>query len=105
MICVDASLAMKWILPEPYSSEARAMYQASLRAAEQMVAPPLLPIEVTNVLRQRMRRPEPLSLGDARSRLQQFLTYPITLSAPPGLYESALALADAQNLPAAYDAH
>ena len=34
-----------------------------------------------------------------------FLAFPITLTAPARLYNQAIALADAHNLPAAYDAH
>ncbi len=105
MMCVDASLAAKWILAEPQSSQARALYRAGIAAGEQIVAPPLLPVEVTNILRQRMRRQQPLSLADAQQRLQRFLAFPISFSAPAGLHERALTLAATHNLPAVYDAH
>jgi predicted nucleic acid-binding protein len=105
MICVDASLAAKWLLPEPHSPEAIALLRACLSAGDRMVAPPLLPIEVTNVLRQRMRRPPGLTLPDVFQLPRQFLTFPVALTAPAGLYELALTLADTHNLPAVYDAH
>jgi predicted nucleic acid-binding protein len=55
MICVDASVAVKWILNEENSDRANALYRAAMRTGETIVAPPLLPLEVTNILRQRMR--------------------------------------------------
>ncbi len=106
MICVDASLAAKWILLEDYSQQARGLYRACIQADERMVAPPLLASEMTNILRQRMRRGQPrLSLSDAAQLLQHFLSMPVALVAPPRLHETALAVADRHNLAAAYDAH
>jgi predicted nucleic acid-binding protein len=69
-----------------------------------MVAPALMPIELTNILRQRMRRQPPMSLMEARARLAQFLAMPINLATPSGLYDRALELAANHNLPSAYDA-
>jgi predicted nucleic acid-binding protein len=106
VICVDASLAAKWILEEEFSDKAEALLIACTQTGERIIAPPLLPIEVTNILRQRMRTPHaPLSLQDATVLLQRFLALPVELVSPEQLYETALALADAYNLPAAYDAH
>ncbi|MBM2811438.1 MAG: hypothetical protein HW416_2197 [Chloroflexi bacterium] len=106
MICVDACLAAKWILEEEFSDQAQALLVSAIREGSRVVAPPLLPIEVTNILRQRMRRDRPpLALADATELLERFLDLPVDIVAPDGLYESALALADAYQLPAAYDAH
>lgn len=110
MICVDASLAAKWIFPEPYSQEARALYNATLQNGERVVAPPLLPVEVTNIIRQHMRRAKPprlqaLTLAEANSTLAHFLSFPIELSMPRGLHERALTVAATHGLPAVYDAH
>lgn len=104
MICVDASLAAKWLFEEEHHREARAVYRGAVRASERIVGPPLLPIEITNVLRQRMRR-EGLSLSDANRLLGQFLAFPVAIVAPAQLHERALALADAHHLPVVYDAH
>src|SRR6266516_173907 len=110
MICVDASVAAKWVFAEPYSQEARALYKATIQNGERVVAPPLLPIEVTNIIRQHMRRAkppqiQPLTLAEATSALGQFLTFPIELTLPPRLHEAALTLAATRGLPAVYDAH
>src|SRR3954451_2272547 len=104
MIVVDASVAAKWILVEEHSDKAQALHSACTQAGERIIAPPLLTSEVTNVLRQQMRR-SGLSLADATALLRQFLSLAIMLRAPSDLHEQALAFADAFNLPAAYDAH
>jgi predicted nucleic acid-binding protein len=56
MIVVDASVAAKWILAEPHSDRAEALYNATLQAGEPIVAPGLLLFEITNILRRRMVR-------------------------------------------------
>ncbi len=81
------------------------MYHATILADEPIYAPPLLPIEVTNVLYQRVRSPGRMSRDEAAALLADFLAFPIVLHNPEGLHQRALALADAHGLPATYDAH
>ncbi|MGI8554095.1 MAG: type II toxin-antitoxin system VapC family toxin [Dehalococcoidia bacterium] len=104
MIVVDASVAAKWVLIEEYSTEALAVYESESREGQPALAPHLLPFEVTNIIRQRMRR-EGRSLAEGMQLLQEFLTFPITLASPPALHLRALEIADRHDLPAAYDAH
>ena len=104
MIVVDASVVTKWILAEPHTDRAEALYNDTLQAREPIMAPSLLLFEITNVLRQRMVRTG-LSLQRAQQLMTQFLGLPLTLASPNGLYQRALALADTHTLPAAYDAH
>jgi predicted nucleic acid-binding protein len=98
-------VAVKWILNEERSDHARALYQAALQAGELIVAPELLPLEVTNILHQLMRAKDGLSLAEAARQLDDFLAFPIELHNPVGLHYWALVLADALGLPATYDAH
>ena len=105
MICVDASLAVKWVLAEEHTPQATSLYRATLLAGEPIIAPPLLPIEATNILRQRMRRQPPLSQDDALRLLDQFLSFSVALRNPPGLHRLALKIAADYGLSAAYDAH
>jgi predicted nucleic acid-binding protein len=105
MICVDASLAVKWVLDEERSDQARALFRALERAGRDIVAPPLLPFEVTNILRQRTRATNGISLDAATELLDRFLGLPIAIFDPDDLHRRALALAHAFDLPAAYDAH
>lgn len=78
MICIDASVAVKWVVEEDWSEQARALYQLAIREKELVVAPPVMPIEVTNILRQRMRT-SGISLGEASTLLDDFLTYRFTI--------------------------
>lgn len=105
MICVDACLAVKWVLEEADTPRATALYRATLLAGESIVAPPLLPIEATNILRQRMRRQSPLPLEDGLRLLDQFLTFAVTLYNPAGLHRRALEIAATHEFSATYDAH
>lgn len=104
MICVDASLAAKWVLPEDYSDEALALYSASAELGEPIVAPALLPYEVTNILHLRTIRSD-LSSPDAQTLLARFLAFPVLLQESPRLHERALSLAALFDLSATYDAH
>ena len=104
MICADSSVAAKWSFVEEHSFQARALLRDALAQQDPIVAPPLLPSEVANVIRQRMRQGQ-VQLDEARALLAQFLALPISLQAPETLYERALVLADEHNLPAIYDAH
>src|SRR5918998_2835670 len=105
MICVDASVAVKWILAEERSDRADALYDATVDAYQPIIAPQLLPVEVTNILRQRMRAQSGISLVTATEFLDAFLALPIEFHNPAGLHHQALVLADALDLPTTYDAH
>ncbi|MFN8593661.1 MAG: type II toxin-antitoxin system VapC family toxin [Thermomicrobiales bacterium] len=105
MICVDASVAVKWVLQEELAEQARALYADALAAREPIIAPPLLAIEVTNTLFRRTRTPEGLTLTHATLRLEIFLEHALETINPIGLHRHALALSYAFGLPAAYDAH
>ncbi|MBV9279426.1 MAG: type II toxin-antitoxin system VapC family toxin [Chloroflexi bacterium] len=102
MICVDSSVAAKWLLREQYSTKSRALLRTQLEEQQLIIAPPLLPIEIANILRQRIRAGA-LTPGHAQRRLSRFLALPLTVLAPPDLYSRALAIAVERNLPAVYD--
>ena len=104
MICVDASIAIKWLFPEEYSEQALDLIAAAARARERVIAPHLLPVEVANIIRQRMRVYD-LPLDQARLLLARFFAYRITLRSSPALHDLALNIAANYNLPAVYDAH
>ena len=86
MICVDASVAIKWLLKEERSDRAVALYDATATANQPIVAPALLPLEVTNILRQRMRGQDGISLIRATEHLAAFLAFPIEFHNPAGLH-------------------
>jgi predicted nucleic acid-binding protein len=105
MICVDASVAIKWIVLEEWTVNARALYFDALDRGEVIAAPPLMPIEVTNTLLQRTRGPGAYSLQQAELLLSDFLSSRFTIFDLAGMHQRALVLADTFRLPAAYDAH
>lgn len=104
MICVDATVAAKWLFPEEYSQQALDLVEEMVRSGERVLGPHLLPVEVTNIVRQRMRR-EGLALDQARVLLARFFTFRVTLRDSADLHDRALQLAAACGLPAVYDAH
>ena len=101
-VVVDASLALKWVLPEDHTDEAVALRTRWHDGAESLIAPPVFRPEVTNALHKRVRR------GDV-SRVQAseavvYLTASVTIREPPDLYTRAFALAGELRLGAVYDA-
>ena len=105
MICVDASVAATWLLDEEWTDRAVALYDAAALGGEPIVAPFLLPLEITNILRRRLRAADPMPLGRALELLNDFFHLRIEFHSPVGLHHRALVLADNLGLPTAYDAH
>lgn len=103
MICVDASVAAKWILLQEYTEQALTLIDEATSSGQRVVSPPLLPVEVTNTIRQRVRR-QALRLDEAVTLLDRFLTFPVSLMQPANLHQRALVLATRYDLPAVYDA-
>lgn len=103
-VCVDASLAIKWIFPEDLSDEASYLRRRWRADEVTLVAPQLFPAEVTSIIRERAFRGE-LSSAQADAVLERALRWPVSLSAPdPTLQRTALEFASRFNHPKAYDA-
>jgi predicted nucleic acid-binding protein len=85
---VDASVALKWYVPEIHS-------EAALRVLEpgnELHAPDLLHAEAGNILWKKTRRGE-LSAGDARRIARALLAVPFEVHASAALVEGALGVA------------
>jgi predicted nucleic acid-binding protein len=103
-VCVDASLAIKWIFPEDLSDVADELQGFWLRDEITLVAPQLFPAEVTSIVRERAFRGE-LARAQAAAALERALRWPMSLAAPdPTLQRTALEFASRFNHPKAYDA-
>jgi predicted nucleic acid-binding protein len=87
-IVVDASVALKWLLPEPGSPEALAL----LAGGSRLLAPALLPIEVVNVLWKRVRAKE-IRAEKAAELMEWLLDAPLELRAAEDLLPAALQIA------------
>ena len=89
MIYVDTSVAIKWLLMEERSEQAIALYDMTIQTRQSIVAPHLLPLEVTNILRQRMRAHGGISFSRATEHLDAFLAFPIDYHNPTVLHHRA----------------
>jgi len=87
---VDASVAVKWVVPEVGSEAATDLLGRELRA------PTLWLAEAANALRKKSRRGE-ISESEARLRAQDLADAPIEPIALPILLPSAMRLADELN--------
>ena len=103
-VCLDASLALMWVLSDPLAEKAEALWQQWAIEDVALVAPPLFRAEVTSVIRQTAHRGI-IRQERAEAALRESLTWPVTLWEPNGLLqEKAFALATEHNQPKAYDA-
>ena len=102
-LVIDASIVVMVLFPEPLTPKADALLEDAQRLRVRLVAPYVLPFEVTNAIRRHMRR-EGLSLQDALASLDDFLAQPIDLEIGHDLHSAALRLTEAYSL-GGHDAH
>ena len=103
-VCVDACVAVKWVLPEPDSDLASDLYARIVAGNDSIIVPPHMPVEVVNTMRKKVRRGE-ISPADSEDALSAFLGLPVRIAIPEGLYESAFQLAQRFDRPTVYDTH
>jgi predicted nucleic acid-binding protein len=103
-IVVDASLALKWVLEEPHSVEAKALLEDWRSNGRRLIAPALFLYEVTNTLAKRMQRRE-LTLEQGKELLRFFLESGPMLSQHAAMHRRALELMERFSMRNAYDAH
>lgn len=103
MVVFDASTVGPLLFPEPHTPNAYALLRNVTVRHMRIMAPYLISVEVTNIVRKRMRR-DRLTLTEATQRLNNFLALPIESVEPVGLHHRALALTEAYSL-GAHDAH
>jgi predicted nucleic acid-binding protein len=103
-VVVDASIAVKWVVPENDAEIAEKLYVDSRASDTTVLVPPHLQIEVTNALRKKVWRNE-LTTQGATAALHEFLRREFDSAAPPGLYERALELANRYDRRGVYDSH
>ena len=97
-LVVDASVAIKWVLPERDQGMALRLQERYQEEELDLVAPYLLIAEVGNVLWKRMRRGD-LKAAAARRCFEQLLRDSPILLDSPAVSTSALLLAMAHNHP------
>jgi predicted nucleic acid-binding protein len=104
LVCVDANLLIKLVVPEPYSERAADAWESWAREGIIRIAPRLLRYEVTSTLRKQVWRGL-LTSDMAEAALEQLLSLRIELLDPDDLQKRAWKLAARFGMPAAYDGH
>src|ERR1035437_6042748 len=89
---VDASVALKWYLPEPDAERAEALLEAAMAGTVALAAPELLLLEVGNACWTHVRRGE-MSPEEALTALRRLKRPPIRWVADADLALAALDLA------------
>jgi predicted nucleic acid-binding protein len=103
-VVVDASLALKWVVGEPHSREARALLDHWRDDGRRLLAPALFLYEITNALAKRIQRRQ-LTLEQAKERLRFFQESGPLLDQIGSVHPRSLELMERFGLPTAYDAH
>jgi predicted nucleic acid-binding protein len=99
---VDASVALKWFLPEAGNSAAENVLTGFLGGTVNLYAPDLVLIEVASALWRRTVVRKELAPSDAKAIYRDLLTLPLNLQPSERLAASAFSLAIAQRH-SAYD--
>ncbi len=103
-VCIDACIAVKWLIPEHDSDRALDLYAHILANQDTVIAPPHMPVEVVNTIRKKARREE-ITPAEAEHALANFLGFSINLAVPAGLHDAALLLAQRFDRPTVYDTY
>lgn len=106
-VAVDASVAVKWVVNEPYTDQALKLWADSVTVRRPVISAPHFHGEVTNAIYQRFRSADPtkhLDTADAEAAVRQVLAYPVELAGPLDLYHESFVFATAHHLPSIYDA-
>lgn len=101
-VVLDASVVLKSYLPEEGSTQAQAVFKDWAMGHLELLAPALLPYEVTNALLVALRRRR-IDAARAREILREFIGLTIPTQGLAGLEERAWALA-LEHQRTAYDA-
>jgi predicted nucleic acid-binding protein len=95
-LVVDSSVAIKWFIPEPYSTEARRILDGYQTGALSFLAPDLINAEFGNIVWKKhvFQR---LAADDAQAVIDEFRKVTFTLTSTAVLLEEAYSLAVAHH--------
>jgi predicted nucleic acid-binding protein len=106
-IVLDASVAVKLVLPEEHSDQAVALVAETIGAHQPVYGPPTLLSEALSALYKRTRYRDPakaINHGQAAQALAALLDLGIDAVAPAEIYTHTLSFAHAHRLTRTYDA-
>ena len=101
-VVVDASLALKWVVPADDSQIAQHLWTRWQDAGQSLIGPPIFRPEITNALYQMVRRAV-VRAEEADEALSALLPV-VSIHEPGQLYERALTIAGELGMGATYDA-
>lgn len=102
LVCVDASLIVRMLVPGPYSPNALVLLSKWSQKQTSLIAPALLAFEVVSVLRLYVYQKK-LTAEEGEAALEQFMQMGIRLSHRRGIYPLAWDLTQKFKRPRAYD--
>ena len=103
-VCVDAGVAVKWVVPEELQAQAVKLYSDSIGNDVRLVAAPHFLVEVTNALRKKVRL-HGMPQARAQEALTNFLDLKVQLFSELQVHAEALRLAGQFDRPSIYDTH
>ena len=102
LVCLDANVVVRSLIPAPLSDQAEALLQEVRTRQLILIAPALLAFEVTSVLRRLVHLQE-LTPDEGEEAFETFLRIPIRLSQRKGVIPLAWQLAKQFNRTRDYD--
>lgn len=101
-VCVDASLALAWVIPAQASEDANALRQDWYETGVELLGPQMFRAEVTSVLREEVffKRMPP---EEGEEGFAVYLEIPIRIISSPDVYRKAWELAIDYNQRRTYD--
>ncbi len=103
-VCVDAGVLLKLVVDEADSHLAERLWQRFAKSDLRPIAPPLLPFEITAVLRKNVYRGL-LSPDLGYRALEKAFAFGVEIVSFDGLHRRAWELAQRFDQPSAYDSH
>jgi predicted nucleic acid-binding protein len=104
LVCVDASLGLKLVLPEKDSRRAHELWEQWVRQDRVILAPPLFLYEGASVIRGHVYRGL-LTAERGDFAFQSYKAQGVSLISPSELHERAWAVAKRLNQPKVYDSY
>jgi len=101
-VCVDASLAVKLLVQEPYSDRAAFLWQGWIEKDIERIAPAFFPSEVASSVRHKCVRKQ-LSEEEVEEAFNIFTMLDFTVLTPETLLKEAWDMARELGLPTLYD--
>lgn len=102
-VCVDASVAIKVVVPETHSEKADALFEYWARDEKQLIAPVFFEVETDSILRQKVSLRQELTAEQAQRAFVSLRALPIKTEHSAEQRERAWQIAREFNFPTVYD--